>query len=274
MSATPSTAARAALALTGVGFTYPDGTRALDEIELEVRAGELLSLVGPNGSGKSTLLKLAAGLLTPSEGTVHVVGEPLAALGIRARARRIASVPQRLEALSEGSVEGFVLGGRYAHSGFLGRALGGVGREDRRRVEAALARTDALAWRDRPFAALSGGERQRVLVARALAQDAACLLFDEPTAMLDPGHQVQVFESIASLCAEGRTALVATHDLTLAGRYSDRLCVLREGRMAALGTPDEVLRPEVLHPIYGPGLRVERDGERRLAYPWPPEERP
>ena len=260
-----------ALELRDLAYAY-DGAarRAVDGVSASFEPGELVCLCGPNGSGKSTLLKLAAGFLEPAAGTVAVGGRALADMDLRERARRLASVPQRLEALPETTVESFVLGGRYAHASFLERALGTPRPDDRAAVEDALRRTDALDWRARLLVELSGGERQRVLVARALAQQADILLFDEPTAMLDPAHQLLVFELIAlAACSDGRTALVATHDLNLAGHFSRRILVLDQGRIAAQGAPGEGFQPEGLHPVYGPSLRIERGPGRTLVYPWP-----
>ncbi len=267
---------RMQLQLEGLSFSYGEegAPYAISQIDASFSAGEIVCLCGPNGSGKSTLLKLAGGVLEPSAGTVRVDGVVLSQLDMGARAKRIASVPQRLEALPETTVESFVLGGRYAHTSFLDRALGAVSAKDHARIEEALRDTDALPWRKRLLVELSGGERQRVLVARALAQKAPLLLFDEPTAMLDPAHQIQVFRLIAAAREQGRTALVATHDLNLAGRYADRLLILEGGRIAASGRPHEVLRPEVLHPVYGPDLWIEDAGGRILVYPWPTDELP
>jgi iron complex transport system ATP-binding protein len=257
------------LELRRLVFDYPKGVRAVDGFDVSLRSGEIVCLCGPNGSGKSTVLKLASGLLEPTEGEVRIDGIPLASLSKRERARLLASVPQRLEALGQSTVLSFVLGGRYARSSFLERALGGVSHQELGRVEEALAKTDAAELKERRLVELSGGQCQRVLVARALFQRASVLLFDEPTAMLDPAHQVQVFRLIASARDGGRSALVATHDLNLAGHFADRILLLQEGRVRALGAPGEILRPEVLGPIYGPDLHFQRLGERVLVVPWP-----
>lgn len=260
--------------LRRVVFDYPKGIRAVDGFDVSVRAGEIVCLCGPNGSGKSTILKLAGGLLEPTEGEVRIDGLALGRLSMRDRAKLLAWVPQRLEALLETSVSSFVLGGRYAQSSFFERALGGVSREEFGRVEEALAETDAADLAERGLVELSGGQCQRVLVARALFQRASVLLFDEPTAMLDPAHQVQVFRLIARARDGGRTALVATHDLSLAGRFADRIVLLQEGAVRALGPPSEILRPEVLAPIYGHELHYQSLGERVLVVPWPLETQP
>jgi len=253
----------------GVEFRYSaDGEPALRSLDLTLSAGELACVLGPNGSGKSTLLRVLGGVLEPDAGTVRVLGDPLGELSPRERARRVASVPQSLHAPEDLLVEDFVLGGRYPHLGLWGRPRGG----DREAVATALSEADADAYRGRVLGELSGGQRQRVLVARALAQEADVLLFDEPTNALDPEHQVLVFELIARLTGQGRSALVATHELNLASRWADTVALLDAGRLVALGSVEEVLRPEELGAVYGEHLLYGRIGEgpgRPLVVPWP-----
>jgi len=252
---------------------YPGTSRALDGVDLELRAGELVCILGPNGSGKSTALRILGGVLAPTHGQVEVEGRPMKQLGSLERARRIATVPQALRALPDLGVESFVLAGRYPYLGLFGSHRPG----DRAAVRNALAEVDALAWIDRRLGELSGGEQQRVLIARALAQEAPILLFDEPTASLDPEHQVLVFDLIRRLVRDGRAALVATHELSLASRYADRIVLLDHGRVAARGPAAEVLRPEVLEPVYGPHLvfaAAGDDSRRPLVVPWPRRREP
>jgi len=254
-----------ALAARRLGFAYDGGPRAVDGVDLAVEEGELLVVLGPNGSGKSTLLRLLAGLLRPQEGAVLVDGAPVAALAPRERARRLAVVPQALAALPDLSVEAFVLAGRYARMG----RWSGARAADRQAVREALEAADVAALGARPLAELSGGQRQCVLVARALAQQAQRLLVDEPTAALDLQHQLRVFELLARLACEGRAVLVVTHDANLASQYASRVALLHGGRLRALGRPDEVLRREVLEPVYGPHLHFGAlpDG-RPFVLPW------
>jgi iron complex transport system ATP-binding protein len=238
--------------------------RALDGVDLALRAGELVVAIGPNGSGKSTLVKLLAGLLEPQSGSVLLEGRPLASFDPRERARRIAVVPQFLPALPEVRVEDFVLGGRYAR---LDRWKT-IHREDRRIVADALEQCDAVDLLERGMTELSGGQRQRVLIARALAQEARVLLVDEPTNALDPEHQIRVFDLVARLRSTDRCALVVTHDLNLASQYATELVLLQNGRVAAQGDVEHVLQPAVLQPVYGENLYFGRwpaDGERKDA---------
>jgi iron complex transport system ATP-binding protein len=258
----------AVLRADGLSFTYPEVGQVLDGIDLAIEGGELVVLLGPNGSGKSTLLKLLGGILRVQVGRVELNGEPIAGLGHRRRARCVASVPQRLNAMPQVRVRDFVLGGRYPHRPFLGGSHPGDGAA----LELALAEADVAGLTERLLGELSGGQFQRVLLARALAQEAGLLLFDEPTASLDPEHQVRVFELIARSAARGLAALVATHEMHLAGRFASRLLLLDRGRIAAQGAPEEVLRPEVLEPVYGRDLmylEVPGAPSRPLVLPWP-----
>jgi len=248
------------LKIDGLAYTYPDGPRAVDGVSLEIDSGELVVVIGPNGAGKSTLMKLIAGLIPPEQGRVEVDGRALATLRPKDRARRIAVVPQSLNALPDVTVEHFVLGGRYAHFGTWNRPRVG----DREIARRALVDADAADLAARLLTQLSGGQRQRVLIARALAQESEVLLVDEPTNSLDPEHQLAVFELIARLTRAGRTAIAVTHDLNLASQFATSIALLKDGCIVARGTPDEVLEREVLEPVYGPNLRYGRWPARKL----------
>ncbi len=248
---------------------FSSGARALDGIDVELGPGDLLCVVGPNGSGKSTLLRVLAGLLVPDEGEVVLDGRAVRSLSSAERASRMAVVPQSLAGLPDVRVRDFVMGGRYAHLGFFGRHAP----EDAEAVDRALADTDLDEMADRLLAELSGGQRQRALLARALAQGSGLWLVDEPTTSLDVEHQVRAFELIAEICKTGRSALVVTHDLNLASQFATEIALFDRGRVAARGTPGEVLRREVLEPVYGPhlsyGTLETPGGPRPFVVPFP-----
>jgi len=249
---------------------YPGPLRALDGVSVEIRPGELVAAIGPNGAGKSTLVKALCGLLAPSAGRVLLEGRELDGFSPRERARRVAVVPQSLRALPDVLVESFVLGGRYGHLGPWRRG----GPRDRAAVRAAMEQADVGDLGARLLANISGGQRQRVLIARALAQEAAFVLVDEPTSSLDPEHQLAVFELLAALTGEGRAVVVVTHDLNLASQFAGSILLMDAGRVAARGSPEDVLRPEVLEPVYGAHFRYGRlpapggAGERPFVLPW------
>lgn len=258
------------MTVEGLRAGYRDGPDVLAGVDLTLRAGELTVVVGPNGSGKSTLVKAAAGLLRPRGGSVRVEGRDLADLSDRDRARRVAVVPQNLDRWPSLKVFDLVASGRYAHLSWWR----GPGAADREAVEHALEQVGLAEQAERPLTELSGGQRQRALVARALAQSASVFLVDEPTNALDLSHQLDVFSSIGALTCAGRAVLTVTHDLNLASQFATRILLLVDGRFAAEGKPQEVLRPEVLEPIYGERLRFGSlpspmgDGERPYVLPW------
>lgn len=229
------------------------GRLVIDGVSLVVADGETLGLLGPNGAGKSSLLRLLAGLRHPDGGSILLSGRPLTAHRRRAVAHRIAVVEQQVSTELDLTVEQIVRLGRIPHRGIWS----GDTEADNRAVECALEQTETAAMRDRDWRTLSGGEQQRVQIARALAQEPRELLLDEPTNHLDIRHQ---FELLALIRALPVTAVVTLHDLTLAALFCDRLVVLHEGRLAAAGTPAEVLTAELISSVYGVAARVVPDG--------------
>ena len=211
----------------------------LSGVSLSVERDELVGLVGPNGAGKTTLLKAINGVLDPDEGRVLVDGDDVHDLSSRAASRRVATVPQDTTVAFEFPVEAVVEMGRTPYHGRVRRDPDAA-----EAVERALDRTETTRFRDRTVGSLSGGERQRVVLARALAQGTPALVLDEPTASLDINHQVRTLALVRELTREGRGALAAIHDLDLAARFCDRIAVLADGTLQAVGPPETVLTGE------------------------------
>ncbi len=243
-----------ALVFEDVAFGYGPGVpRAVDGVSLTVAPGELVGVIGPNGSGKSTLARLAAGLVTPERGAVHVAGYDTRVASRATLARALALVPQRDEAAFAFSAWEVVLMGRAPHLGFFGLERA----DDVRVAEEALRACEAWALRARPFASLSGGEQKRVAIARALAQQTPVLVLDEPTAFLDIHHQVALLDLVAARVREtGVAALLVVHDLNLAAQYCDRLLLLRGGLPVALGTVAEVMTYRRIRDTFGVDVYV------------------
>jgi iron complex transport system ATP-binding protein len=235
------------------GVTVRLGGRAVvRDVTADVGRGEWVALIGPNGAGKTSLLRAVAGLL-PCDGTVRLGGIPLADLGRRERAQRLALVPQEPRTPPWLTVAEYVLMGRTPYL----RPLAREGEADRQAAGRALTRLDLDELAERTLGTLSGGERQRVVVARALAQEASIVLLDEPTASLDIGHQQQALDLLDLLrAADGLTLVAAMHDLTLAAQYADRVLLLDQGRVVADGAPADVLTAEALAEHYGARVRV------------------
>jgi iron complex transport system ATP-binding protein len=224
------------------------GARAvLKNINLEVKKGETLALLGPNGSGKSTLLRTISGLLPAAHGAVHLADQALGGLSPAERARWISVVPQNASLPPAFSAWETVLLGRTPYINFLGH----ISAADEDIARWALEKVNALSLAGRLMGELSGGEQQRILLARALAQSTPILLLDEPTTHLDLQHQMTLLELVRKLAREcDLTVVIALHDLNLAARYADRIALLVEGQIKALGTAREVLRADVIADAY------------------------
>jgi len=200
----------------------------------------------------------------PFAGEIELDGRPLAELGRGELARLVAVVPQEPSTPPWMTVAEYVLLGRTPHLGPLAKE----GARDREAAARALSRLDLLGFVERRLGTLSGGEKQRVVVARALAQEAAIVLLDEPTAALDIGHQQQALDLLDGLRAEsGLTLVAAMHDLTLAAQYADRMLLLDGGQVVAEGPPTEVLTAPVIARHYGAAIDVVPVGDRIAIVP-------
>jgi iron complex transport system ATP-binding protein len=228
---------------------------ALDGVQLAVPSGSLYAVLGPNGSGKTTLMRALLGFVRPERGAVHVAGRPAASWSRRELARVVGAVSQTESVSFPITVRELVSMGRYPHLG----PLGAESHVDREAIRSALERCDALDLEHRAVTTLSGGEFQRVRVARALAQEPEALALDEPTASLDVSHEMSIWQLLRGAARAGTTVLLITHHLDLAARFADRMMLLDSGRVAAEGTPDEVMRKEVLSAVYRWPVAVERD---------------
>lgn len=240
--------------LSGVTYGYGSEPAVLD-VSFSVGRGEFLGIIGPNGSGKSTLMRLLSGVLSPWRGQIRFDGRPVSEYTRRELCRRVAVVPQETKIDFPFSVTEVVLFGRTPH-------LGGFafeGDSDLRAAERAMARTQTGHLARRAITQLSGGERQRVILARALAQEPSFLLLDEPGAFLDIRHEVEMYDLLRELQAEGMTILTVLHDLNLAALYCDRVALLDRGRLEQIGTPEEVLTYATLTRVYGTEIYVHKN---------------
>lgn len=233
---------------------YPRGV-VLSEVNLTLESGTVLALLGPNGSGKTTLLRTLARLLRPRAGAVYLDGESLWGQGRLQAHRRVAIATQEEAGGSTLAVAEVVRLGRAAHRGWWRPMTA----EDQAVIDRALAHADLTHLRHRPVAELSAGEWQRVQLARALAQEPTALLLDEPTAHLDLNYQIEILELADRLAHdEGLTIVLSLHDVNQAAIWADRIALLAEGRLLAVGTPDAVLTPELLSRAYRCPIMVER----------------
>ncbi len=238
----------ALLRAEGLVFSYRPGQPVLRGVDLVQGQGGFTCLLGPNGSGKTTLLRCLLGQLIPQQGQILLQGAALASVGPRQRARVLAYVPQFPSSAFAFTVQELVAMGRLPHQGAL--ALSSA--QDLDRVRQALERTDTLAFAQRSLAELSGGEAQRVMISRALAQEPALMLLDEPTAHLDLRNQLRIYQLLGTLARQDGVAVVCvSHDINVAARFADRLVLLHDGQILAEGPPAEVLQADLLARTYG-----------------------
>lgn len=241
-----------------------DSKVLLRDISCSLQKGRLYGLIGHNGSGKSTFIRLLSGELAPSSGAVHLQGERVHALSPKARARRIAYLPQKLPEAADFLVRELVMLGRFPWQGWLQKPSA----EDVSIVEQAMQQTAVAPFAEQPVNTLSGGERQRVWLAMCLAQQSACLLLDEPLAALDIVYQVEVLQLVRRLVDErGLTVVLIIHDINLAAQFCDELIALKAGALCRQAPVAEMMRAEVLHDIFGVHLHLldHPDGQHRVA---------
>ena len=250
MNATIASASGPTLVIERLAAGYESGW-ALRDVDLALPPGRLVGVIGPNGSGKSTLLRAILGLVPRRRGRISMDGRAV-------DRRRVAYVPQRevVDWSFPISAEQVVMMGRYRRIG----PVVGPSRADRQAVVSALERVGMRELAHRQIGALSGGQQQRIFLARALVQDAAILLLDEPMTGVDRGTEETVSALMRDLRDAGRTVVYATHDLETAADISDLLCFVN-GRIVAVGPPSETFTPHTLHETFGGELMIVDAGD-------------
>ncbi|MGN0095845.1 MAG: heme ABC transporter ATP-binding protein [Corynebacterium sp.] len=242
--------ARRVVVTVGGSRNVRHGTEILHGVDLDLHEGEVLGLIGPNGAGKSTLLGALSGDTAPVSGEVLLAGRPYRDYGVREAARTRSVMLQDPRVSFSHLVRDVVEMGRSAWAGRRGTTERDDRGADRAVVDACLADVGMLEMQDRDVTTLSGGERARVAFARVMAQQARCTLLDEPTAAMDIGHQERTMRSVRRVAAGGVGVIVVLHDLNLAAQYCDRLALLGDGRIEAVGSPAEVCTAERLSRVY------------------------
>jgi len=245
------------LAVNDVSFAYENGRNALEQVSLTLEEGEVVSLLGANGSGKSTLLKLLARIEEPSAGTIVLSGR--GDWTRREWAQRIGYLTQSTELLLPMRGIDVVVSGRAPHlSRFEWEGAGDFAAADE---AMRLCDAEALAFREADR--LSGGERKRLLLARAIVGQAPLLVLDEPLAALDLEHVQKTTRLFRSLAAEGKTILFASHDLNWSAACSDRMIVMKDGRIVADAAPGELLESETIRRLFAIDAAIVSSGDGR-----------
>ncbi|QDA31376.1 ABC transporter ATP-binding protein [Thermococcus indicus] len=239
-----------------LSFSY--GSFSLEDVSIEVKEGEILSLLGPNGAGKSTLLKLMFGILRPHKGEVLVDGHNVLELPVNERAKKIGFVPQKHHPAFAFRAIDFVLLGAAPEIGLFGAPT----RKHRKRAYKLLRMFGLEKYAGRPYTSLSGGQMQLLLIARALMMDPRYLLLDEPINHLDLRNAILVMKKIQQLAKNGVGVVMVLHDPNMAALFSDRVSIMKDGRILQTGTPEEILRCEVLECAYETKFLVVDDPVR------------
>jgi ABC-type cobalamin/Fe3+-siderophores transport system ATPase subunit len=239
------------VSLSVQNLSYSFGTRKiLHDLTFSAAAGEVLGVAGPNGCGKTTLIKCIDRIFEP-EGKVQFAGKDIGALTTTEVARMIAYVPQALTVGMAMTVFETILLGRRPYIRWS------VNDADFERVNAVITDMGIQHLAFRKMTQISGGERQKVMIARAMVQDPELLLLDEPTSALDLRHQLEVMELVRKITRENQTCvLMAIHDLNLASRFCDRLMIMKEGWIFALGDPADLLNQELIQEVYEVEARI------------------
>jgi iron complex transport system ATP-binding protein len=224
------------------------------QLNLQLDRGEWLSLLGGNGSGKSTLLKLLSRLLKPQQGIVWLDGKAIHTEAPNVVAKKMALLPQQQTVPSGLTVQQLVSLGRTPHQPWYQWELTAL---DRSQVDRAMILTQVIQFADRSVEDLSGGERQRAFLALALAQNPRILLLDEPTTYLDLRYQLELLTLLKDLQQQQElTIITVLHELNLAIRYSDRLAMLKDGALIAVGTPESVITPGIIAEVFGVAVAI------------------
>ena len=238
----------------------------LDDISFDVDTGEVLALLGPNGSGKSTLIKTICNIMEPRSGQILIDETPIEDIDITDLAKIVSYVPQSTAAATYTTVMDTVLLGRKPY------VTGSYRQKDIDYALDAMKAMRIIGYSSRDVSDLSGGQRQRVFLARSLAQCPSFFIFDEPTSALDLKHQMNTMIKMREVVHDkGAGMVIALHDINLAMNYSDKVLMLKNGKIFAYGTPEETITEENIRAVYGVESRIMEAEGRRFILPMSPD---
>lgn len=246
-----------------LSFSYPQEP-ILKDISFDVNTGQFVAIAGPNGVGKTTLLNLLCGLLKAKSGSIQIEAKDISSYSIKQLAAKIAVVRQEFVPAFDFTVAEIVSMGRTVYLSTFGFADD----LDKRAIEKALTATDTMRFAARPLRHLSGGERQRVFIARALAQDTAIMLLDEPTSFLDLKHQVRIYDLLKKMQLEkAKTIITVTHDINLASQYADIILFMSADGSYRYGCSRDIFSAEQVKQVFGVNTYVGEVGEEKFFLP-------
>lgn len=245
-------------------FKYP-GTKKdkwhLHDVSLDVERGKWTSIIGPNGSGKSTLAKSIVRINKTKHGKIFVEGKDIHEYKGKEFAKKVAYIPQSIDIPHGTPVYDFISFGRNPYLGITGR----LSKKDKNFIESVMKSTDTWQWKDKMMEELSGGQRQKVLIAMIIVQDAEVILLDEPTTYLDIRNQYELLEMMHYEHEKGKTIITILHDINQATQYSDKIYVMKEGKIYNNGTPEKVIDNKSLKDVYGVDAKLYKDGNRKYV---------
>jgi len=247
-----------------VSFSYDNNVNAIDNINLNVENGEIISIIGPNGSGKSTLLKCISGYLIPQKGDIFIAGKNISKYSSKDIAKIMALMQQHSALEYDFTVMQVVLMGRNPHI----KRLKSETKLDYDIANESLKKAEICHLKNRSITTLSGGEWQRMILARALCQQSDIMLLDEPVSGLDIKHQVNLMSIVAKLSRENKISTVCVlHDLNLASYYSDRVVLLKSGKVYKIGKPEDIMNKENLEFVYETPINIIYDNNQTIITP-------
>ncbi|MEX1376991.1 MAG: heme ABC transporter ATP-binding protein [Eubacteriales bacterium] len=250
--------------IKNVCFSYDNKRNAIDTINLSIEQGEIFTIIGPNGSGKSTLLKCISGYLNSDSGTIDVNGKNIKKCTAKEIAKTMALMQQHFALDYDFTVMEVVLMGRNPHI----KRLKSESKDDYEIANESLKKAEIYHLKSRNITTLSGGEWQRMILARALCQQSSIMLLDEPVAGLDIKHQINLMSIVAKLSKQNKiSAVCVLHDLNLANNYSDKIALLKNGKIYTVGKPDDVMTVENLEYVYETKINIILDNGRKIIVP-------
>lgn len=242
--------------INSLNFTYGDGEKILDGININIERGKFYTILGPNGSGKTTLVKLISKALNVQNQNIFVEGKDVNSIRNKTLATKVAVVPQYTYIDFDFSVIDIVLMGRAPH---ISR-FASENEKDMKIVQNSMEITNTWHLRDKNINSISGGERQRVIVARAIAQETDIVILDEPISNLDIHHQIEILNQIKLLNIKKQKTIIAVlHDLNIAAAYSDNMILMNKGRIHTMGTREQVLKENIIKEVYGLDVHIISD---------------
>jgi iron complex transport system ATP-binding protein len=253
--------------INGLSFSY-NCKKAVDGVTIEAKKGEFIGLMGPNGSGKTTLMRCINRVLRAQEGTILIDDIDLKTLKIMEIARICANIPADVPDDFNLTVRQFVSLGRYPFR----TTIWWEKAEDEQIVQNAMEMFNVTKFRDRRLNELSSGEKARVLLAKGLVQEPKALLVDEPSAHLDLKYKMQVMQSLFDLSRKGVTIITASHDINLLSKYCDKIVLLSNGSIVSFGSPEEVIREDLIRDVYGVNVTLIKNGAEVFVIPQNPVE--